>query len=144
MSAPSTPDNMQHPEPPLWSIGLAVMIILGAPVILYSLAPSGPLREGDTVFSDGQQRVRLTKPPAAQLRQSDDTCLLDPDNPLIVVRSPDDHPEGLIVAEVQGRAVSEWPFCPPHAEVLLTPNQTFQKPAVLTSVNSLLKSLSAR
>lgn len=144
MSAPSIPDKISHAEPPLWSIGLAVVVILGAPLVLYSLAPTGPLREGDTVFSDGQQRVQLSKPATGLLLQPDDTCLLDPDNPLIVVHGPNDRPDGSIVAQVQGRPAIEWPFCPPHAEVLLKAHQMFQKPAVFSGVKEMLARLSRR
>jgi hypothetical protein len=44
-------DDDVRSDPPLWSMGLAVLVILAAPLILYSLAPSGPLRTGDTIFS---------------------------------------------------------------------------------------------
>lgn len=144
MSTPSTPDETSHTEPPLWSIGLVVVIILGAPLVLYSLAPTGPLREGDTVFSDGQQRVQLSKPAAGLPLQPDEACLLDPDNPLIIVHGPNDRPDGLIVAQVQGRPAIEWPFCPPHAEVLLKARQMFQKPAVFSGMKEMLARLSRR
>lgn len=144
MSVPSTPDKIGDTEPPLWSIGLAVVIIVGAPLVLYSLAPTGPLREGDTVFSDGQQRVQLSIPAAGLSFQRDDTCLLDPDNPLIVIHGPNDRPDGLIEAQVQGRSSIEWPFCPLHAEVLIKTHQMFQKPAVFGGVKELLDRLSSR
>lgn len=138
MTAESARDEIRHTEPPLWSIGLAVVVILGAPLVLYSLAPTGPLREGDTVFSDGQQRVQFSKPGAGQPLQPDNTCLLDPGNPLIVTVGPNNRPDGSIVAHVQGRPAIEWPFCPPHAEVLLKPRQIFQKPAVFSSAEGIL------
>jgi hypothetical protein len=144
MTARSTPDEISHTEPPLWSIGLTVVVILGAPLVLYSLAPTGPLREGDTVFSDGQQRVRLSNPAASPSPQPEETCLLDPDNPLIIVRGPNDHPDGSIVAQVQGRPATEWPFCPSHAEVLLKPHQLFQKPAVFSGLQEMLATLANR
>jgi hypothetical protein len=144
MSTPLPSDESNRTEPPLWSIGLAVVIILGAPLFLYSLAPTGPLREGDTVFSDGQQRAQLSKPSADLPLQPNDTCLLDHGNPLIVLRDPNDRPDGSIIAQVQGRPAIEWPFCPPHAEVLLKPHQMFQKPAVFSGVKELLARLSGR
>lgn len=144
MTTSSAPDENSATEPPLWSIGLAAVVILGAPLVLYSLAPTGPLREGDTVFSEGQQHVRLSKPATGLPLQRDDTCLLDPDNPLIIVQGPNDRPDGLIVAEVQGRPAIEWPFCPLHAEVLLKANQTFQKPAVFSGVKEMLTRFSSR
>jgi hypothetical protein len=144
MSSPSTPDKTPHAEPPLWSIGLAIVIILGAPLVLYSLAPSGPLREGDTVFSDGEQRVRLNRPVEGQQFQPGEICLLDPNSPLIIIQGPNDRPDGAILAHVQGHPAEEWPFCPLHAEVLLDTHQVFQKPEVFGVVKEILTKLSSR
>ena len=131
-------EDQSPTEPPLWSIGIAMLIILLAPIILYSFAPAGPIRIGDTVFSDGQQRAHLTKPIASLAPQPDETCLLDPNSPLIVLESSTGDPDGFIKAEVQGSPAPEWPFCPVHAEVRLTLHQVFQKPAVLGTVRDTL------
>ncbi|CUS34021.1 conserved hypothetical protein [Candidatus Nitrospira nitrosa] len=131
-------EDQSPTEPPLWSIGIAMLIILLAPIILYSFAPAGPIRIGDTVFSDGQQRAHLTKPIASLPPQPDETCLLDPNSPLIVLESSTGDPDGFIKAEVQGSPAPEWPFCPVHAEVRLTLHQVFQKPAVLGTVRDTL------
>lgn len=127
-----------HTEPPLWSIGIAVVIILLAPLVLYSFAPTGPLREGDTVFSNGQQRARISKPVSSRLNQLDDSCLLDPNSPLIVLQMPQGLTDGSFLAQVQGNPVDEWPFCPVHTEVLLETQQVFQKPAVFDAVREML------
>lgn len=136
MSRPSTP-NDRNVEPPLWSIGIAVVIILLAPLVLYSWAPIGPIRDGDTVFSQGQQHVEI-RHAATGLEAKDHTCLLDPDSPLIVVHSLNTDTDGYIIAEVQGNPTSEWPFCPVHTEVLLQPHQIFQRPAVFEAVRETL------
>lgn len=139
MAQNSLSTHGQRPtEPPLWSIGIAMLIILLAPLILYSFAPTGPIREGDTVFSDGQQRARLSTPPASRPSQNDETCLLDPNGPLIVLENSADESDGFITAEVQGNPAAEWPFCPVHAEVRLRLHQIFQKPAVLGTVRDTL------
>lgn len=126
-----------HSEPPLWSIAIAVVIILAAPVILNSLAPTGPIRERDTVFSDGEQRVTMLHAGADSSDTRDETCLLDPNTPLIVIRSVSES-EDVLVAEVQGSAPPEWPFCRVHTEVRLTRHQVFQKPAALGGVRDTL------
>jgi len=134
----ATADVSRHKEPPLWSIGLAVAVILGAPLMLYSLSPTGPLRDGDTVFSDGQQKVQLvTVAPSLRFHKGD-TCLLDPNSPLILLRAPTEEQSGLFLAEVQGNPAAEWPFCPVHAEVWLKAHQMFQKPAVIGMVREVL------
>jgi hypothetical protein len=130
----STPEQTPT-EPPLWSIGIVVTIILTAPLVLYSLSPTGPLREGDTVFSAGQQRARIENTTV------DDTCLLDPDSPLIVIHTRNTDDDHSIIAEVQGNPANEWPFCPVHAEVSLKHHQIFQKPAVFESIREVLAGL---
>jgi hypothetical protein len=135
--APSAEDQSPT-EPPLWSIGIAMLVILLAPLILYSFAPAGPIREGDTIFSDGQQRARLSKPTLSRPSQGDEVCLLDPNSPLIVLENTTGEPGGFIRAEVQGSPSAEWPFCPVHAEVRLSLHQVFQKPAVLETVRDTL------
>jgi hypothetical protein len=144
MAAASTSDESNRSEPPLWSIGIAMVIILLAPLVLYSLAPTGPLREGDTAFANGQQRVQLTTPSTEPRLQPGDTCLLDPNSPLIVVHAPDGQPEGSIIALVQGNPATEWPFCPVHAEVLLKTHQLFQKPELLAEIQTMLAGLLGR
>ena len=138
MTTASTPDKISHSEPPLWSIGLTAAIILIAPLILYSLAPTGPIREGDTVFAEGQQHVQIRPTAMERIGQADDTCLLDPNSPLIVLHTLDDRAEYSILAEVQGNPAIEWPFCPVHAEVILEAHQIFQKPAVFGTVREIL------
>jgi hypothetical protein len=115
-----------------------MLIVLLAPLLLYSLAPTGPIRAGDTVFSDGQQRALLSRPTLSHPVQGDEVCLLDPDSPLIVIENSTDEPDGFITAEVQGNPSAEWPFCQVHAEVRLNLHQVFQKPAVLGTVRDML------
>ena len=134
------PSDPPRPEPPLWSIGLAVVIVLAAPVLLYSLAPTGPLREGDTVFSDGQQRVTIAESDPLHAR-NDGACLLDPDHPMIIVQRAAERSDGRTLARVQANPGSEWPFCLPHTEVLVQSHQMFQKPAVFSGLQARLTNL---
>jgi hypothetical protein len=131
-------------EPPLWSIGIAVAIILTAPLVLSSLPPSNPIREGDTVFSQGEQHVLIHHAATARPGQADETCLLDPNSPLIVIQSPADPMDNSFIAHVQGNPSGDWPFCPVHTEVLLKTYQVFQKPPLLGTVRDLLTRLSGR
>lgn len=136
MSDSSTPDTEErkHAEPPLWSIGLAAAVIVVAPMVMYSLAPAGPIREGDTVFSNGSHKVHLADPHRYQDKGYADTCLLDPKDPLIVTHGPSNDLDRLVTAQVQGKSRIEWPFCPPQAEILIKPHQFLQKPALLQDI----------
>lgn len=128
MSTSQNSDDTRRSDPPLWSMGLAVIVVLAAPLMLYSQAPSGPLRTGDTIFSQGQQEVHISPPLPLAGKNSRNTCLLDPDNPMIIVELPHEDLNGDILATVQGNPDAEWPFCPLHAQILIKPHQTFQKP----------------
>jgi hypothetical protein len=130
--------NQNSTEPPLWSIGIAAAIILTAPLVLYSLAPTGPLREGDTVFSDGEQHVGISGLNHNATGRTDDTCLLDPDSPLIIVHVSQIEADDSFIAQVQGNPSDEWPFCPVLIEVAVKPHQVFQKPGVFRAVQGLL------
>jgi len=143
MAIPSTSETVSNSEPPLWSIAIAVIVILGTPLVLYSFAPAGPIRQGDTVFSEGEQHVEIHQAATDPLDKLD-TCLLDPNSPLIVVHFPNTDTDGSIIAQVQGNPASEWPFCPLHAEVVIKTHQVFQKPTVFGTVRELLIGLLSR
>ena len=89
------------------------------------------------MFSDGEQRVTVLHAGTDSSDTRNETCLLDPNTPLIVIRSAHES-EDVLVAEVQGSAPPEWPFCRVHTEVRLTHHQVFQKPAALGSVRDAL------
>ena len=137
MSQQSRPES----GPPLWSIGLVIAIMLSAPLLIYSISPAGPIREGDTIFSGGASKVQLANPLLYESARFEGTCLLDPEDPLIVVQRPTDRPDGFVLARVQGKTVMEWPFCPPEADVLLSPGQVVQKPALWPELRVRLISL---
>ena len=128
-----TPDQDHRQEfgPPLWSIGLVIAFMLIVPLVLYSIGPPGPIRDGDTIFAESAVKVPLVHPLLYEGRNFDRTCLLDPHDPLMVIQRPSDRSDGSILAKVQGKTTIEWPFCPPLAEILLMPHQIVQKSDVL-------------
>lgn len=130
--------------PPLWSIGLAAALMLVVPIVLYSIAPTGPIREGDTVFAESSTTVSLAYPLLYETAKFDGTCLLDPEDPLMVTQRPVERADGLILAKVQGKTTIEWPFCPPQAEVLLNQHQIIQKTDVVAKVGRKLEQWWAR
>lgn len=124
--------------PPLWSIGVAIAAMLIVPAILYSMAPEGPIREGDTVFGSGRHRVVLAHPTDHQRAGYENTCMLEFRDPLLVMSRPAESQAGPFRAQVQGKTKLEFPFCPPQAEVMLKPHQVFQKPNLLTDLKESL------
>ena len=128
--------DRQESGPPLWSIGLAMALMLAVPMVLYSIAPPGPIREGDTIFSDGHIKVPFVNPLLYESTKFDGTCLLDPHDPLMVIQRPSERQDSLIFAKVQGKTSIEWPFCPPQAEVILAQHQITQKSDVLSETKN--------
>lgn len=124
--------------PPLWSIGLAIAVMLIVPAILYSMAPAGPIREGDTVFGSGRHIVVLAHPTDYQRAGYENTCVLEFRDPLLVMSRPAESPAGPFRAQIQGKTKLEFPFCPPQAEVILKPYHVFQKPNLLTDLKDSL------
>jgi hypothetical protein len=107
----STPSRRPAAEPPLWSIAAAAGVIILSPMLLYSLAPEGPIREGDTVFSSGAHKVSLFEPDRYRQAGYEATCMLDPKDPLIVTHSPSEDESGeVIIAQVQGKSTIECRF----------------------------------
>lgn len=137
-------DDTSHTAPSWWPIGLTVLATLMVPLTLYSLAPSGPLRKGDTIFSDGQQHAILPMPQPSPTAARDTTCLLDPQAPLIIVQRPSDRQDGAILALVQGSPATEWPFCHPQTEVVLKLHQIVQKTEPLEEIRKRLAGLIGR
>ena len=127
-------DTQRAVEPPLWSIGLAAAVILLAPMVMYSIAPPGPIRDGDTIFSNGAHKVHLSEPQRYTQVGYQETCLIDPKDPLIVLHSSADPPDDLMLVQVQGKSKIEWPFCPPQAEILVRPHHILQKPNFLQEI----------
>ncbi len=112
---------------PLVSIAGVIAVMLLLPTVLYSVAPEGPMREGDTVFAKGRQVANF---PAHEQRRKagyEKSCVLEPKDPLIVVEKPPSRPEGFFLAQVQGKTAIEVPFCPPQAKILVKPAQVIQK-----------------
>jgi len=114
--------------------------MLIVPIVLYSIAPAGPIRQGDTVFTDGSMKVPFARPLLYDTAKFDGTCLLDSQDPLMVLQRPTDRQDGLILAKVQGKTTVEWPFCPPQAEVLLAEYQIMQKTDFVAAVVERIKS----
>ncbi len=141
MSPPDQSEQTDRSWPPLWSTGLAVAIMLIVPLLLYSIAPEGPIREGDTVFANGRHRVMLADPVPYRQAGYDRSCVIERRDPLVVLHRQTD---GAIHARVQGKTKLEFPFCPPQAEIVLASQQVFQKPDLLSDLKDSLVELFAR
>ena len=103
ISSDNGPDILR----PLCSIGLVVALMLIVPMV-YSMAPTGPIREGDTIFSDGQHKVLLTDPRLYDHTKYEGTCLLDPQDPSTVLQRPFVRADGSLLAQVTYTFYAVW------------------------------------
>jgi hypothetical protein len=143
VNTPAENEGRAPSWPPLWSIGVIIAVLLIVPAILYSMAPAGPIREGDTVFGSGRHTVVLAHPGDYQHAGYENTCVLEFRDPLLVMSRPAAHQPGPFHAQIQGKTKLEFPFCPPQAEIIVKPFHVVQKPSLLTDlkdrVNELFK-----
>ena len=112
--------NKEKSGSPLLKVFLTVSLLLLLPALMYSFSPEGPVKEGDTVFSNGKYHVPFAHHDRQPERQKKN-CVLEPGTPLIVIERPIDQSKGSFSARVQGTTQSQYPFCPPQAEIRISP-----------------------
>jgi len=112
---------------PLLPIGFIVLGMLTIPVWLYSTSPEGPVKEGDVVFSTGRHHAYFIEPSRFQPLGYQNFCILEPRDQLVVLQRPAHRADGTLAAKFIGETKTEFPFCPPQAEVLLKPHQASLK-----------------
>ena len=112
---------------PLLPIGLIVLGMLTIPVWLYSTSPEGPVKEGDVVFSTGRHHAYFREPTRFHQLGYQNFCILEPRDQLVVLQRPAHRADGTLLAKVIGEGKTEFPFCPPQAEVILKAHQTSLK-----------------
>ena len=108
---------------PLVPIGLIVLGLMLVPILLYSMVPEGPVKEGDLVFSTGRHRVPLLDAGPYRNLGHQAFCLIEPREQLLVLRSLPGEADRSLVARPITTVRRGVPFCPPKAEVLLKPYQ---------------------
>ena len=122
-------------------IALAVLLILLIPIFLYAIAPDEPFKAGVVVFANGTHHAVFVDPTAFQALGYEHTCVLEPKEQLVILQAPIERPDGTIKARttsVGGTPTHAFPFCPPHAEILVKPHQVVQKPSVWGEIKETL------
>jgi hypothetical protein len=123
-------------------LGSLVIVILTVPAIIYSIAPAGPIREGDVIYANGRHEVWLHSPQAYRDAGYGATCFLERRDALLVVQKPSDRSDGLLLSTLQGRSRAEPPFCPPHSHVLVRTHQIVQKGSMWENLKTLFRNRS--
>ncbi|WP_447975300.1 hypothetical protein [Nitrospira sp. Kam-Ns4a] len=128
MAPAPDPEKAWRSRQAILRLGLMAGVVLLVPAFLYSIAPEAPLREGDLVYSTGRHLVYFVDPSRYEETGYTTYCVLEPRQPLLVLRKPHDRPAESLVAQVHGQKPKlERPFCPPQAEVILKPHQVTSK-----------------
>lgn len=116
----SEASRLRHP---LIAIGAVILVMLTIPGFLYSLAPEGPVKEGDAAFSTGKHRVYLVDPVRYRQFGYVGYCILEPRDQVVIIQISSEHSDGSLLARPVGRTTIEAPYCPPHAEIHVLPHQ---------------------
>lgn len=132
----------RHPLLLLVLVGCLVLLI---PAFLYSLAPDGPFKEGDSVYSTGRHIVYFVHPGRYEEAGYTAYCVLEPRAPLLVLGRNPARPADSLVARAQSQTVRiERPFCPSQADVVVKPHQVTSKINLLGEIKDALARLLAR
>lgn len=123
MDSESDQHDQQLHRNPLIPIGIIVLGVLVIPIFLYSSGPEGPIKEGDVVFSTGRHRVHFVEPTQYQTLGYQPFCVIEPRDKLIVTQRPATRPDGSLLARPLGRTTSQFPVCPPKADLILHSHQ---------------------
>lgn len=119
----SDEDQVAPKHSPLVPLGLIVLGVMLVPVLIYSMTPEGPVKEGDVVFSTGRHRVSFAEPHGFEEIGYEGYCVVEPREQLVIVRTPRGEARRTLVARAVGRSKIEVPFCPPRAEFLVQPHE---------------------
>ena len=125
---------------PLISIGVAMVVVLLVPVVLYSVGPEGPLKVGDVVFATDRHRVKFADPTIPRTQGYQDFCILE-SRVQLVVQKMEAMSGSSMVAEPIGVETSEVPYCPPRTAVFLQPYQVTLKADLWGGLRDTLSSL---
>ena len=129
MMLPSSDRNIQKPtRNPLIPIGLTILAILAIPPFIYSVAPKGPIKKDNVVFSTGQHRTYFVHKTQYQSLGYDGFCVLQDGDQLLVLESAEAREDGTYLAQKIGRRKRAFPDCPSQSKVFLHEHQITLKP----------------
>ena len=123
MNEHSGHDGPEHQKSPLIPIGLTILTVLLIPVLMYTMGPEGPIKNGDVVFSTGQHRVYFEDSHVYKAFGYPDYCILESRDQLLVLESASTRSDGTLVAQPLGGDLREFPACPTSARLKLRSHQ---------------------
>ena len=117
------PNGAGSKQGPFIPIGLAIMAVLLVPILMYSMGPDGPIKNGDVVFSTGQHRGQFEEAKAYEAFGYPSYCVLESRDQLLVLESGATRPDGTFVVQPLGTSLREFPSCPTSARIILHRHQ---------------------
>jgi hypothetical protein len=135
---PTTLSTSARKRLALMRVSLIVIMMLMIPVVLYTIVPEEPIKEGMIVYASATHRAYFEEPERYRSIGYAAFCILEPQVPLVVIRTASD---GSLVARSDTKSRMEAPFCPPHALVTLQMHQIIHKQNLWLEFKHVLASL---
>ena len=108
----------------LMRVSLIVLMMLMIPMVLYTIVPEEPIKEGMIVYASATHRAYFEEPERYRKMGYAAFCILEPQVPLVVIRTASD---GSLAARTDTTSRVDVPFCPPHAVVTIQMHQIIHK-----------------
>jgi hypothetical protein len=121
----------------LMRVSLIVIMMLMIPVVLYTIVPEEPIKEGMIVYASATHRAYFEEPERYRNMGYAAFCILEPQLPLVVIRTASD---GSLAARSDTKSRAEVPFCPPHAVVTVQMHQIIHKQSLWIELKHVLAS----
>ena len=134
---PTTLSTWSRKRRALVRVSAIVIMMLMIPVMLYTIVPEEPTKEGMIVYASGRHRGYFEEPERYRSMGYAAFCIIEPQVPLVVVRSASD---GSLAARSDAKSRGEVPFCPPHAVVTVQRHQIIQKQSLWLELKHVLAS----
>lgn len=128
MKEESEHDTGEHKNSPLMSIGLTIIAVLLVPVLMYSMSPEGPIKEGHVVFSTGQYRAKFEDETKYLAFGYQGYCVVQPREQFLVIVPAATRSDGTVLVQKIGMVKREFPSCPSQTMVILHGKQITLKP----------------
>lgn len=137
-----TPTTIRYP---FLAAVLAFLAVTLLPLLLYPLAPADPLAVGHAVWAVGKEKVTLLNAPRYEKFGFATTCILEPQDQIIIMESPVTRADHTLLARMREASTPiQFPYCPPRAELIVQVHQVTAKGGLLAVVKDFVRSVIGR
>lgn len=130
---------------PFLAAVLAFLAVALLPLLLYPLAPSDPLAVGHAVLAAGKEKVTLLNAPRYEKFGFATTCILEPQDQIIIMESPTTRADHTLLARMREASTPiQFPYCPPRAEIIVQVHQVKAKEGIMHILRDSIANLFGR